>query len=66
LGVYTNLGMSIGFGSLHEFGNDNGVTTVYFATSKNMTVKSYEFPYRNTHKFIRTFLDGNAIKYSIF
>jgi hypothetical protein len=32
--------------SLHEISNDNGVTVVNFATSKNMIVKSTMFPYR--------------------
>jgi hypothetical protein len=29
--------------SLHDITNDNGVTIVYFPTSKNMTVKSISF-----------------------
>jgi hypothetical protein len=33
-----------GNGSLHEISNDNGVTGVNFATSKNSTVKSTLFP----------------------
>jgi hypothetical protein len=36
--------------SLHEISNDNGVRLVYFATSKNLGVKSTMFPHRNIHK----------------
>jgi hypothetical protein len=36
---------------IHEISNDNGVTVVNFATSKNLTVKSTLFLHRNTHKF---------------
>ncbi|PNF26376.1 hypothetical protein B7P43_G17900 [Cryptotermes secundus] len=38
--------------------NDNGVTVVNFATSKNLTVKSTTFPHRNIHKFTWTSPDG--------
>jgi hypothetical protein len=35
---------TIGNESLHEISNDNGVTLVNFATSKNFRVKSTMFP----------------------
>jgi hypothetical protein len=38
-------------GSLHEISNDNGVIAVNFAASKNLTIKSTLFPYRNIHKY---------------
>ncbi|PNF14688.1 hypothetical protein B7P43_G10271 [Cryptotermes secundus] len=44
--------------SLHEISNDNGVRVVNFATSKNHTVESTMFPYRNIHKFTWTSPDG--------
>jgi hypothetical protein len=37
--------------SLHEISNDNRVTIVNFATSKNLIVKSTMFSHRNIHKF---------------
>jgi hypothetical protein len=43
--------LTTGNESLHEISNDNGVRVVNFATSKNLTVKSTMFPYRNTHKY---------------
>jgi hypothetical protein len=36
--------------SFHKISNDNGVRVVNFATSKNLTVKSFMFPHRNVHK----------------
>jgi uncharacterized protein (DUF362 family) len=36
---------------LHEISNDNGVTVVNFATSKNLIVKSTMFRHRNIPKF---------------
>ncbi|PNF39355.1 hypothetical protein B7P43_G18309 [Cryptotermes secundus] len=45
---------TIGNESLHEICNDNGVRVVYFATSKNLTVKSTIFPHCNIHKFTWT------------
>jgi exonuclease III len=42
---------TIGNESLHEISNDNGVTLVNFATSKNLRVKSTMFPHRNIHKY---------------
>jgi hypothetical protein len=36
---------------LHEMSNDNGVSVVNFATSKNLRVKSMMFPHRNVHKY---------------
>jgi endonuclease/exonuclease/phosphatase family metal-dependent hydrolase len=44
--------------SLREISNDNGVRLVYFATSKNLRVKSRMFPHRNIHKYTWTSLDG--------
>jgi hypothetical protein len=38
--------------SLHEGGNDNGVTVVNFGISKNLVVKSTMFPHTKT--FINT------------
>jgi hypothetical protein len=40
--------------SLLEISNDNGVTVVNFAISKNLSDKSKKFPHRNIHKFIWT------------
>jgi hypothetical protein len=44
--------------SPHEISNDNGVTAVSFATSKNVFVKSNLFPYRSIYKYIWTSPDG--------
>jgi hypothetical protein len=44
--------------SLHEINNDNGVTVVNFATSKNLTVRSMMFPNHKLHKFSWTRPDG--------
>jgi hypothetical protein len=41
---------TIGNVIFHEISNDNGVRVVYFATSKNLIVKSTMFPHRNIHK----------------
>jgi hypothetical protein len=38
---------TIGNENLHEISNDNGITVVNFATSKNLIVKSTMFPHRN-------------------
>jgi hypothetical protein len=40
---------TIGNESLHEISNDNGVTAVNFATSKNLVVKNKMFPHRSIH-----------------
>jgi hypothetical protein len=37
--------------SVHTISNDNGVSIINFATSKNMIVKSTMIPHRNIHKF---------------
>jgi hypothetical protein len=37
--------------SLHEISNDNEVRVVYFATFKNLTVKSTMFPHHEIHKY---------------
>jgi endonuclease/exonuclease/phosphatase family metal-dependent hydrolase len=44
--------------SLHEANNDNGVSVVNFATSKNLIVKSTTFPHRDIHKHTWTSPDG--------
>jgi hypothetical protein len=48
----------IGNKSLHEASNDNGVIVVYFATSKNLIVKSTTFPHCDIHKHTWTSPDG--------
>ena len=42
---------TIGYESLHEDSNDNGVRIVNIATSKNLVVKSSMFPHRNIRKY---------------
>jgi hypothetical protein len=44
-------GPTIGNENLHKIINDNGVTVVNFATSKDLTDKSTMFPHHNIHKF---------------
>jgi hypothetical protein len=46
---------------LHKISNDNGVKVINFATSKNLTIKSTMFPYRNIHKFTWTPPDGKTL-----
>jgi hypothetical protein len=36
---------------LHKITNDNGVTAVNFAISKNFTINSKMFPHHNNHKY---------------
>jgi hypothetical protein len=48
----------IGNESLHEASNDNGVTVINFATSKNLIVKSTPLPHRDIHKHTWTSPDG--------
>jgi exonuclease III len=48
----------IGYESLHEASNDNGVRVLNFATSKNLSVKSTIFPHRDIHKHTWTSPDG--------
>jgi hypothetical protein len=43
---------TIGSESLHEINKENGLIVVNFATSKNLTVKSTMFLYRNIHIFL--------------
>ena len=38
--------------------NDNGIKLVYFATSKNLIVKSTNFPHRTIYKYTWTSPDG--------
>jgi hypothetical protein len=40
--------------------NNNGVTVVNFATSKNLIVKSIMFPHRKIHKYAWTSPDGKT------
>jgi len=42
---------TVGNESLHQAGNDNGVTIVNFATSKNLVVTSMTFLQQNIHKY---------------
>ena len=51
----------IGLHSLHENSNDNGLRTVNFATSKNMSVASTMFPHRNIHKGTWRSPDGRTV-----
>jgi hypothetical protein len=51
---------TIGYESLHEISNDNGVRLVNSATSKNLRVKSTIFPHRNIHKYTWTSPDGKT------
>jgi hypothetical protein len=51
---------TIGNESLHQDSNDNGVTIVNFATSKNLVVKSAMFWHRNIHKYTWTSPDGKT------
>jgi len=51
---------TIGQESLHQDSNDNGVRLVYFATSKNLVVKSTMFSHRNIHKYTWTSPDGKT------
>jgi hypothetical protein len=44
----------------HGISNDNGVTEVKSATSKNLIFKSTMFPHRNIDKYTRTFPDGKT------
>jgi hypothetical protein len=46
--------------SSHEIINDNGVTVVNFATSKNLVVKSTMFPDRKIHKYTWTSPEGKT------
>jgi hypothetical protein len=46
--------------SLHEDSNDNGVTVVNFATSKNLALKSTMFQQQNIHKYTWTSPDGST------
>jgi hypothetical protein len=51
---------TIGNERSHEISNDNGVRLVNFATSKNLTVNSMMFPYRNIPKYTWTSPDGET------
>jgi hypothetical protein len=49
---------TIGNESLHEINNNNGVSIVNSARSKNLAIKSTMFPRCNIHKFTYTSPDG--------
>jgi hypothetical protein len=51
---------TIGNESSHEISNDNGVSVVNFAISKNLVVKSTMFLHGSTHKYIWTSPDGQT------
>jgi hypothetical protein len=51
---------TIGQESLHQHSNDNGVSLVNFATSKNLVVKRTMFPHRNIQKYTWTSPDGKT------
>jgi hypothetical protein len=51
---------TIGNENLHETSNDNGVSVLNFATSKNVVVKSTMFPHRKIHKYTWTSPDGKT------
>jgi len=51
---------TIGWESLHQDSNDNGVRIVNFTTSKNLVVKSTMFPHQNIHKYTWTSPDGKT------
>jgi hypothetical protein len=51
--------LTIWIESLHETRNDNGVTAVNFATSKNLVVKGTMISHRRIHKYTCTFPDGD-------
>jgi len=52
----------IGNESLHQYSNNNGVSIVNFATSKNLVVKSTVYPHRNIHKYTWNSPDEKAHK----
>jgi hypothetical protein len=49
---------AIGNESVHQNSNDNSVTVVKFATSKNLVVMSKMFPHQNIHTYTWTSLMG--------
>ena len=46
--------------SLHQDSNDNVVSIVNFATSKNLFVKSTMFLHQNIHKYTWIYLNGKT------
>jgi hypothetical protein len=50
---------AIGLYSIHEQSNDNGQRSKAFATSRNMTISSTIFPYKDIHKYTWKSPDGN-------
>jgi hypothetical protein len=61
---------TIGNESLYVISNDNGVTAVNSATSKDVTVKSMMFPHCKIHKYTWTSSDenlqSNCVKFEVF
>jgi hypothetical protein len=51
---------TVGNDSLHEISNDNGITVVNVAISKNLTVKSTMLPHQYIHKFTWASPDGKT------
>jgi len=51
---------AIGYDSLHQDNDDNGVRIVNFATSKNLAVTSTMLPHRNFHKYTWISPDGKT------
>ena len=52
--------LTVGNDSLHQGSNDNGVTIVNFATSKNLLLKSTLFPHQDILKYTWTSPDGKT------
>jgi len=57
LGIQSIFKPTIGQESLHQGCNDIASRLVYFASSKNLVVKSTMFPHRNIHKYTWTSTD---------
>ena len=51
---------TIGQVSLRHDSNDNAITIIKFATSRNLVVKSTLFPHRNIHKYTWTSPDDKT------
>jgi hypothetical protein len=50
VGRESNFKRTIRNKSLQQDSNDDGVKTIYFASSKNLVLKNTMFPHRNFHK----------------
>jgi hypothetical protein len=57
---------TIGYESLHEINNDNGVRVVNFTISKNLVVKSTMFPHRRIRICTWTTPEGNTTRLITF